>query len=46
MYQKYMYFSYYDVISRFAQTIFKVDFEKFVQDHYNRVHRERMKNLE
>ncbi len=41
MYHEYAHFSYYDVMSRFTQTIFKVDFEKFVQDHYNRINRER-----
>jgi hypothetical protein len=29
-------------MSRFAQTIFKVDFEKFVQDHYNRIKQEKL----
>jgi hypothetical protein len=27
-------FNYYDVLSRLTQTIFKVDFEKFIHDHY------------
>ena len=43
MYHEYSHFNYYDVISRFAQTIFKVDFEKFVQDHYNRINRDKDK---
>jgi hypothetical protein len=42
MYHKYSHFNYYDVLSRFAQTIFKVDFEKFVQDHYNRINRDKV----
>lgn len=32
MYNHFHHFNYYDVLSRLAQTIFKVDFERFILD--------------
>lgn len=33
MYNKFSSFSYYDILNRLTQTIFKVDFDRFVMLH-------------